>query len=83
MWIPIIRQQWEAIATYSWGSATVAWLYRQMCDACRRSGATTNLGGCIYLLQLWMWERLPIGRLEHYAYGVRNLHLNCSQAFVL
>ena len=62
MWLPIIEQEWETIATYSWGSATLAWLCRQMCDACRRSGATDNLGGCVYLLQLWMWERLPIVR---------------------
>jgi hypothetical protein len=61
MWIPMIGQEWDAIASYSWASTTLAWLYRQMCDACRRCGPNANLGGCAYLLQLWMWERLPIG----------------------
>jgi hypothetical protein len=75
MWIPIIGQEWEGIATYSWASVTLAWLYRQMCDACRRSGPNAILGGCAYLLQLWMWEWLPIGRPERYSFGVRNLHL--------
>jgi hypothetical protein len=78
MWIPMIGQECDGIASYSWASATLSWLYRQMCDACRRSGPNANLGGCAYLLQLWMWERLPIGRLERYEFGVRNLHLKYS-----
>ncbi|CAL5058786.1 unnamed protein product [Urochloa decumbens] len=69
MWLPIICQDWENIATFSWGSATLGWLYRQMCDACRRTGENANLGGCAYLLQLWMWEHLPIGRPDRYAHG--------------
>ena len=40
MVLPIFGQQWENIAQYSWGSATLAWLYRQLCDACRRLQAT-------------------------------------------
>ena len=28
MVLPILGQQWENIAQYSWGSATLAWLYR-------------------------------------------------------
>ncbi|RLN03895.1 hypothetical protein C2845_PM13G22500 [Panicum miliaceum] len=56
MWLKIIGQDWENIATFSWGSAALGWLYRQMCDACRRSGENANLGGCAYLLQLWMWS---------------------------
>ena len=47
---------------YSWGLATLAWLYRQLCDGCKRSGADSNLGGCAYLLQIWVWERFPVGR---------------------
>jgi hypothetical protein len=54
MWIPMIGQEWDGIASYSWASATLAWLYRHMCDAYRRSGPNANLGGCAYLLQLWM-----------------------------
>ena len=62
MILPILEQQWKNIAQYSWGSAALAWLYRQLCDACRRVANDSNLGGCAYLLQIWIWERLPVGR---------------------
>uniref|UniRef100_K3ZMP9 Aminotransferase-like plant mobile domain-containing protein n=1 Tax=Setaria italica TaxID=4555 RepID=K3ZMP9_SETIT len=32
MWLPRIGQDWDNIGTYSWGIATIAWLYRQLCD---------------------------------------------------
>ncbi|XP_062193625.1 uncharacterized protein LOC133897064 [Phragmites australis] len=54
----------ENIGSYSWGSATLAYLYRAMCDACRRQSDQSNLTGCLLLLQLWSWERFPIGRPE-------------------
>lgn len=60
--LPILGESWESIDTYSWGSATLAWLYRQLCEACRCSDNDANLGGCGYLLQIWMWERFPVGR---------------------
>lgn len=72
MWLDILGQDWEAIGTYSWGSGVLAWLYRQMCDACRRSSDNTNLGGCAYLLQVWMWEHLPVGRPSRRPPGVRS-----------
>jgi len=62
MVLPILRLEWDVIATFSWGSAVLAWLYRALCDGCRRTGANANLGGCAYLLQVWMWERFPVGR---------------------
>jgi hypothetical protein len=62
MYLPQLREEWENIALYSWGSATLAWLYHQLCEACRRASPTSNLGGCTYLLQIWIWERIPIGR---------------------
>uniref|UniRef100_K3XPY6 Aminotransferase-like plant mobile domain-containing protein n=1 Tax=Setaria italica TaxID=4555 RepID=K3XPY6_SETIT len=52
----------ENIGSYSWGSATLAYLYRSMCAACRRQSDQSNLTGCLLLLQLWSWERFPIGR---------------------
>jgi hypothetical protein len=64
MVLPQLREPWENIATYSWGSATLAWLYRQLCEACRRGEKTSNIGGCTYLLQLWIWERIPTGRVH-------------------
>ncbi|TVU21641.1 hypothetical protein EJB05_31291, partial [Eragrostis curvula] len=52
----------ENIGSYSWGSATLAYLYRSLCAACRRQADQSNLTGCLLLLQLWSWERFPIGR---------------------
>ena len=46
MWIEIIGQDWDNIGSFSWGNAALGWLYRQMCDACWRSGDNANLGGC-------------------------------------
>lgn len=61
MFIPCLMD-WDQAGTYSWGSAVLAFLYRQLCEACRRRKAKSSLGGCVYLLQLWMWTRLPVGR---------------------
>uniref|UniRef100_K3ZZ95 Aminotransferase-like plant mobile domain-containing protein n=1 Tax=Setaria italica TaxID=4555 RepID=K3ZZ95_SETIT len=62
MVLPILGQVWENIAVYSWGSAALAWLYRQLCEACRRTARDSNVGGCTYMLQIWIWERMPVGR---------------------
>ncbi|KAL6316687.1 hypothetical protein AAG906_019618 [Vitis piasezkii] len=45
---------------YSWGSAVLAHLYRELCRA-SLDGAT-DIAGCVTLLQLWSWERLHLGR---------------------
>lgn len=62
MFLDILRQPWENIAAYSWGTAVLAWTYRKLCEACRRTKGTANLGGCAYLLQIWCWERWPVRR---------------------
>ncbi|KAE8789743.1 hypothetical protein D1007_36048 [Hordeum vulgare] len=31
-------------------------------DACRRSTKDGGVGGCMLLLSIWSWERLPVGR---------------------
>ncbi|CAM0949211.1 unnamed protein product [Alopecurus aequalis] len=48
----------------SWGTATLAYLYRQLDEACRRGEGVTesNIGGCMLLLSVWSWEHFPIGR---------------------
>jgi hypothetical protein len=51
MWLPLIRG-WTEAGGYSWGSAALAWLYRQLCDACRRRSKDSNLSGCLWLLQV-------------------------------
>ena len=40
----------------------LAFLYRQLCEACRRRANNSTQAGCTLLLQLWMWSRLPVGR---------------------
>ena len=62
IFLDILRQPWENIVAYSWGSAVLAWTYRQLCVACCRTSGFANLGGCSYLLQVWCWERWPVGR---------------------
>ncbi|XBH54124.1 hypothetical protein VPH35_076492 [Triticum aestivum] len=44
---------------WSWGSATLAYLYRQLDEACCRH--TGGIGGCLLALSIWSWERLPVG----------------------
>ncbi len=51
MWLPLLAD-WDEAGTYSWGSGALEWLYRQLCDACRRSSADANLAGCVWLLQV-------------------------------
>jgi hypothetical protein len=60
--LPLLHLEWDIIGTYSWGSAALVWLYRALCDGCSRTGLNANLGGCVYLLQVWMWERFTIAR---------------------
>lgn len=39
-----------------------AWTYRQFYETCCRQAPSTNLSGCVLLIQMWMWLRLPVGR---------------------
>jgi hypothetical protein len=50
------------ITPRSFGSAVLAATYRGMCNACQLSKPTSAIVGCPLLLQLWSWERFPIGR---------------------
>ncbi|XBI66792.1 hypothetical protein VPH35_046280 [Triticum aestivum] len=50
MFLPLLRD-WDEAGRYTWGSAGLAFLYRQL-DGAQRSSGTSNIGGC----------RLPVGR---------------------
>ncbi|XP_074268634.1 serine/threonine-protein phosphatase 7 long form homolog [Silene latifolia] len=50
----------DRLNEYSWGSATLAYLYRHLCTASRRG--SIEIGGCLLLMQLWSWEHISIGR---------------------
>ena len=52
----------DALRPRSWGSAVLAATYRGMCNGCQLNKAKSALLGCPLLLQLWSWERFPIGR---------------------
>ncbi|XBI16166.1 hypothetical protein VPH35_058467 [Triticum aestivum] len=41
---------------WSWGSATLAYLYRQLDDACCRITDRAGIGGNILLLSVWSWD---------------------------
>ncbi|KAK1648133.1 hypothetical protein QYE76_065938 [Lolium multiflorum] len=50
---------------WSWGTAALAYLYRQLDEACRRTGSKTGsggIGGCMLLLSVRSWDRLSVGR---------------------
>ncbi|KAK1613140.1 hypothetical protein QYE76_036813 [Lolium multiflorum] len=46
---------------WSWGTSALAYLYRQLDEACRRTGKG-GIGGCLLLLSVWSWDRLSVGR---------------------
>jgi hypothetical protein len=64
--LPLLHLEWDITDMYNWESAALAWLYRVLCDCCSRSGVNANLRGCMYLLQVWMWECFPVARLCHH-----------------
>jgi hypothetical protein len=52
MYLPCLTD-WDTAGGYSWASDVLAFLYRHLCEACRRSTQNASIGGCVYLLQLW------------------------------
>ncbi|KAG9453176.1 hypothetical protein H6P81_006080 [Aristolochia fimbriata] len=52
-------EDFEAAGRYSWGAATLAFLYRELAKACRTG--VVGIAGCLTLMQLWAWERLHTG----------------------
>uniref|UniRef100_A0ACD5ZDG0 Uncharacterized protein n=1 Tax=Avena sativa TaxID=4498 RepID=A0ACD5ZDG0_AVESA len=47
---------------HSWGSAALAYLYRQLDEACCRTGKGASIGGPMVLLTIWSWLRILVGR---------------------
>ncbi|KAG8486601.1 hypothetical protein CXB51_020080 [Gossypium anomalum] len=50
----------RAAGEFSWGSAVLVTLYREMCGATRPNKA--KIRGCLSLLQSWAWFRFPFSR---------------------
>nr|XP_051216428.1 serine/threonine-protein phosphatase 7 long form homolog [Lolium perenne] len=59
MWLKALTS-WDS--KISWGTAALAYLYRQLDEACRRSDPQACIGGPLLLLSVWMWSRLSVGR---------------------
>ncbi|XP_050236021.1 protein MAIN-LIKE 1-like isoform X2 [Mercurialis annua] len=55
-----VRDGLTDASSYSWGSATLAYLYRQLGVASR--GDCHGLSGCMTLLQTWIYEYFPCFR---------------------
>ncbi|KAL0013037.1 hypothetical protein SO802_000106 [Lithocarpus litseifolius] len=69
IFLPLLRD-FSYIEQLSWGSAVLAYLYRELCRA-SKAGAN-EIAGPLILLQLWAWERLHIGRPERLGGRVRD-----------
>ncbi|XP_050242036.1 serine/threonine-protein phosphatase 7 long form homolog [Quercus robur] len=56
MWLQMLRNLRNP-PQYSWGSACLAWLYRELCKATDRGAS--QIGGALLLVQYWAWVRFP------------------------
>lgn len=56
MFIPLI-QNFERSSELAWGNGVLAFLFRELCKACKIG--IEEIAGCVLLLQLWAWTRLP------------------------
>uniref|UniRef100_A0A2N9H4W6 Aminotransferase-like plant mobile domain-containing protein n=1 Tax=Fagus sylvatica TaxID=28930 RepID=A0A2N9H4W6_FAGSY len=52
-----LLEDFDVAGKYSWGGATLAWLYREMCRATKLDAS--EIGGALILLQLWARDRFP------------------------
>jgi hypothetical protein len=57
----IIDSTEEEMPQINWGAAVLAVTYRGLCAGCTKTGTQLILLGCPLLLQLWSYERLPVG----------------------
>ena len=56
MFLPLLKN-FKTAGHYCWGSAGLAWLYREMCRESRKDAH--EIAGPLILLQLWAWNRFP------------------------
>jgi Plant mobile domain len=58
LYLPLIADL-DRVRSYSWASGVLAFLYKELCRACKRN--SKQMAGPVFLLQMWVWERLHIG----------------------
>ena len=56
MWLQMLRDLRNP-PQYSWGSACLTWLYRELCRATDRRAS--QIGGALLLVQYWAWVKFP------------------------
>uniref|UniRef100_A0A2N9GC63 Aminotransferase-like plant mobile domain-containing protein n=1 Tax=Fagus sylvatica TaxID=28930 RepID=A0A2N9GC63_FAGSY len=56
MFLPML-EDFDAAERYSWGSAVLGWLYRELCRA--TDPDSCDIAGALILVQLWAWSRFP------------------------
>ncbi|KAG8486816.1 hypothetical protein CXB51_020282 [Gossypium anomalum] len=57
----------RAVRSYSWGSAVLAMLYRELCQTTKPNAV--DMGGCLILLQSWALYRMPfLASVSHQPY---------------
>ncbi|XP_057999078.1 serine/threonine-protein phosphatase 7 long form homolog [Hevea brasiliensis] len=57
MFLPLLEDLRQA-ATYSWGGACLAFLYRELCRVAVTEAK--EISGPLFILQIWAWERFKI-----------------------
>ena len=53
----LLLQDLHQTGRYSWGSAVLGYLYRELCLATNKD--KKEIAGCTMLVQLWAWTRIP------------------------
>ena len=56
MFLPFL-EDFDAARWYSWGSAALTWLYRELCRATDPNAC--DIAGALILMQLWAWFKFP------------------------
>ncbi|MFQ6669446.1 hypothetical protein Gotur_034690 [Gossypium turneri] len=56
MYLPLLADL-SSVSSYSWGSAVLAVLYRELCQVTNPD--VIDMGGCLTLLQSWALYRMP------------------------
>ncbi|KAL4299950.1 hypothetical protein AHAS_Ahas17G0152100 [Arachis hypogaea] len=62
-WLPLLEDL-ETCGRLSWGSAMLAWMYRQMCRAMEHG--QRNLGVCVNLLLSWAYHHILLVRSDSF-----------------
>ncbi|KAG8501477.1 hypothetical protein CXB51_003981 [Gossypium anomalum] len=56
-WCAQLEPDLRSVRSYSWGSAVLAMLYRELCQTTKPDAV--DMGGCLILLQSWALYRMP------------------------